>query len=75
VLHGEPVRVNALVDTVGAGDAFTAVVLLGLLQGWPLEKMLRHALAFTAHLCEVRGAVLSDRRYYETCLSQWNSSG
>lgn len=74
VLSGAPVKVETMVDTVGAGDAFSAVVLLGLLQDWPLEKTLRHALAFASHLCEVRGAVLPDRRYYDTCLSQWNNS-
>jgi len=75
VLQGEPVQVSTLVDTVGAGDAFSSVVLLGLIQGWGMEKTLRHALAFAAHLCEVRGAVLPDKDYYQTCLSQWNSSG
>jgi len=75
VLHGEPVAVRTLVDTVGAGDAFSSVVLLGLMQGWRMDKTLRHALAFAAHLCEVRGAVLPDRDYYQTCLLQWNNSG
>ncbi|MEI7870418.1 MAG: PfkB family carbohydrate kinase [Candidatus Methylumidiphilus sp.] len=33
VIVGHPsLRVT---DTVGAGDAFTAVLILGLLQGWP----------------------------------------
>jgi fructokinase len=75
LLQGEPVRVPALVDTVGAGDAFSAVVLLGLMQGWAQAHTLRRALAFAAHLCEVRGAVLPDKGYYQECLSQWNSSG
>lgn len=71
VLQGEPVRVETLVDTVGAGDAFSSVVLLGLIQGWPIRDTLQRALAFAAHLCEVRGAVLPDKSYYESCLSQW----
>lgn len=75
VLHGEPVKVDVLVDTVGAGDAFSAVILLGLLQGWPLKKTLQHALVFASHLCEVHGAVLPDKSYYESCLLQWNSRG
>lgn len=73
VLQGEPVAVRQLVDTVGAGDAFSSVVLLGMLQGWPLEKTLGHALEFAARLCEVRGAVLPDREYYQTCLANWSS--
>jgi fructokinase len=73
VLHGKPVAVKHLIDTVGAGDGFTAVVLLGMLRGWPLQKTLGHALEFAAHLCEVRGAVLPDNRYYEACLAKWES--
>lgn len=73
VLHGEPVPVKRLVDTVGAGDAFSAVVLLGMLRDWPLAKTLGHALEFAAHLCEVRGAVLPDNSYYQTCLAKWDS--
>lgn len=72
VLQGEPVPVKRLVDTVGAGDAFSSVVLLGLLRGWPLVKTLSHALEFAARLCEVRGAVLPDNRYYEACLATWD---
>jgi fructokinase len=37
---GTPVDV---VDTVGAGDAFTAAFLMGLLRGWPLERTARFA--------------------------------
>lgn len=73
VLHGEPVAVKQLVDTVGAGDSFSAVVLLGMLRGWPLGKTLGHALEFAAHMCEVRGAVLADNSYYQMCLAKWDS--
>lgn len=71
VLQGEPVEVKGLVDTVGAGDAFSSVVLLGMLRQWSLAKTLHHALEFAAHLCEVRGAVLADNSYYEACLAKW----
>lgn len=73
VLHGEPVAVKRLVDTVGAGDAFSSVVLLGVLRQWPLQKTLNRALAFAAHMCEVRGAVLADNDFYQTCLANWDS--
>lgn len=69
--EGEPVVVNELVDTVGAGDAFSSVTILGLLRGWKQEITLRRALGFAAHLCEVRGAVLPDQSYYQRCLSEW----
>lgn len=68
---GEPVPVENLVDTVGAGDAFSAVSILGLLKGWPQGKTLRHALSFASRLCEVRGAVLPDKSWYQKALSGW----
>lgn len=69
--EGEPVEVNNLVDTVGAGDAFSSVTILGLLRGWGRGETLQRALGFAAHLCEVRGAVLPDHAYYQRCLSEW----
>jgi len=71
VVEGEPARVESLVDTVGAGDAFSAVTILGLLRGWPAQKTLQHALAFAARLCEVRGAVLPELSAYRRSLDAW----
>ncbi len=71
LIEGVPVRVEQLVDTVGAGDAFSAVCILGLLRGWEWRKTLRHALGFAARLCEVRGAVLPDRSWYESAMLGW----
>jgi fructokinase len=47
---------TAVVDTVGAGDAFTAALVLGLLRGLPLEAIHRHAGAVAAFVCSVKGA-------------------
>lgn len=44
-------------DTVGAGDAFAAVVLQGLLRQWPLQDTLRRAAAHAAHACAFEGAL------------------
>ena len=51
-LPGTPVEV---VDTVGAGDAFTAAVTLGLICGWPLAKLHAHAERVAAFVCTQRG--------------------
>ena len=51
-LPGTPVEV---VDTVGAGDAFTAAVTLGLLAGWPLSKLHAHAERVAAFVCTRAG--------------------
>ncbi len=51
--RGPPVEV---VDAVGAGDAFTAALVTGLLAGRPLDAINRHANAVAAFVCTQRGA-------------------
>ncbi len=60
-----------LVDTVGAGDAFSAVVLLGLSRQWPMERMMRRATEFAAAICGRRGATVFDRSFYTGFIEQW----
>lgn len=45
-----------LVDTVGAGDAFTAALTLGLLEGMPLDELHRWADRVASFVCSRRGA-------------------
>ena len=72
VIAGRPANVEVLVDTVGAGDAFSAVTLMGLIRGWTLEQTLERALAFAARICGQRGATAPDRALYEEFLKQWS---
>lgn len=60
-----------LMDTVGAGDAFSAVVLLGLSRQWPAERMLRRATEFAAAICGRRGATVFDPGFYTGFIEQW----
>jgi len=63
--------VDLLVDTVGAGDGFSAVAILGLLNGWPWERILERAAAFSARICGYRGAIREDRGFYEQAMEGW----
>jgi fructokinase len=45
-----------VLDTVGAGDAFTAVLTLGFLQRWDLDRINRHANEVAAFVCSQPGA-------------------
>ena len=53
--HVPPVAVTA-VDSTGAGDAFAAGLLYGLLEGWPLERSARLANAAGALATTAVGA-------------------
>jgi fructokinase len=60
-----------VVDTVGAGDAFTAVMILGLTNNWPLQLMLRRAQDFASHLVGRRGATVADPDFYHRFTDDW----
>lgn len=53
--HERGVPAN-VIDTVGAGDSFTAALLCGYLEGRPRKQMVRFALHYAAKVCEHRGA-------------------
>jgi fructokinase len=61
-----------VVDTVGAGDAFAAVCIVGLLQAWPTDVMLQRAQSFAALIVAQQGATARDRSLYAPLIAQWN---
>jgi fructokinase len=65
---------SAVVDTVGAGDAFAAMLTVGMLKGWRLENMLTRASAFASRICQIRGAVPESLEFYEP-VKEWMKEG
>lgn len=63
--HAPAPKVIQLVDTVGAGDALTAVIIYGLLHHKKPEQILDNATHFAARVCSIRGAITDDRAFYE----------
>lgn len=53
-----------MVDTVGAGDAFAAVVMHGILTGQPFTNSLHDAVAFAAKVCGIAGATCDSAHFY-----------
>jgi fructokinase len=79
VLHtrdGGPVEVSPpgeieLVDTVGAGDAFASVMILGLVNQWPAQLTLRRAQDFASRIVGQQGATVSDPAFYRPFIEEW----
>lgn len=60
-----------VVDTVGAGDAFSSILLLGLCRDWPLGLTLRRAQDFASAVVGRRGATIADASFYRAFSRQW----
>ncbi|MDF1582554.1 MAG: carbohydrate kinase [Methyloprofundus sp.] len=61
----KPQPVDNIVDTVGAGDAFSAVFIHGLLSGWSVPDILNRAQAFASKVIGLRGASSLDLAFYQ----------
>ena len=66
-----PEPVEKVIDTVGAGDAFASVSVLGLLHGWPSATILQRAQQFASRIVQQRGATSLDRDLYAQLLTDW----
>ncbi len=62
-----------VIDTVGAGDAFSAIFLLGRIRGWPLEQTLSRANEFAGAICAIAGAVPQELGFYDKWAARWQA--
>lgn len=62
-VSGLPIN-EMLVDTIGAGDAFSAMCIIGIVSGWSPLDMLEKANEFAAGICTLRGAVPEELSFY-----------
>ncbi len=60
----KPPEVLQFVDTVGAGDAFTAVFLHGLISEWSIDDILEAAQKFASAVVGLRGAISNNTDFY-----------
>jgi fructokinase len=61
-------------DTVGAGDAFSAIFILGQVHGWALTITLQRAHRFAGAICRIRGAVPDQDDFYRPFTDEWFST-
>jgi len=66
--------VTEIKDTVGAGDGFTAIAILGLYRNWCAKETLERAQSFAAAICGMNGATTSDPAIYQQFSQEWEIS-
>ena len=74
LLSVRPQATSLLIDTVGAGDAFAAVLLLGLYLGWSLSLTMERAQAFASALVGQPGATVQNIDFYRSFADSWRLS-
>ena len=71
IVHRDNPAPPFVIDTVGAGDAFSAIFLLGRMRGWPLETALARANEFAGAICAIPGAIPQDMGFYDKWMTRW----
>jgi len=61
-----PEPVDDVVDTVGAGDAFTSVMVAGLVNAWPLQETMQRAQWLASRIVGIRGALPESTELYQS---------
>lgn len=56
--------VSQIADTVGAGDAYSAILAIGYLKGWPIKRINGIASEFASGVCQIEGALPKDDEFY-----------
>jgi fructokinase len=56
---------SCVVDTVGAGDAYSSILCLGYLRNWDIHKINKIASEFAAEIVKIKGALPEDNSFYE----------
>jgi len=64
-----PEKAVQVIDSVGAGDAFSAVYLHGLLAGWSIPETLDAAQRLAGKIIGIRGATSNDKTIYQNIFS------
>jgi fructokinase len=71
IVHRDNPAPPFVIDTVGAGDAFSAIFLLGRIRGWPLDVSLARANGFAGAICAIPGAIPGDMGFYDKWMMGW----
>lgn len=73
--HSKTNRVSSIVDTVGAGDAYSSMLAIGIMKEWEPTKTLAMASMFASRICEIRGAIPESQEFYEPIKKRIENGG
>jgi fructokinase len=63
--NGKSDTADRIIDTVGAGDAFSAVLAQGILEHWPCSYSVNKAHSFAKAICTIEGALPKGNAFYK----------
>lgn len=66
----QPEPITHVMDTVGAGDAFSAIFIHGIIAEWTVPKILNEAQEFAGRIIGVRGAISTDPDFYQNFIEK-----
>ena len=58
-------KTEKVADSVGAGDAYAAMLAAGLIKNMPPEIIIQNASTFASKICEIKGAIPEAEAFYE----------
>ena len=61
----KPAEAIKVVDSVGAGDAYAAMSVAGMLNNWQPREILNRAALFSSRICEIKGAIPEAASFYD----------
>jgi fructokinase len=64
--------IDGYIDPLGAGDAFSAVCILGIEKGWSHSQILERASQFAERICKQQGASDKNQLLYKELLESWS---
>jgi fructokinase len=69
--QASPPQATQVVDTVGAGDAFSSILLLGMVKGWDFPTILTRGQEFASAIVGMQGATVKDESFYTSFMDKW----
>jgi len=70
-----PERGLQIKDTVGAGDAFAAMLAIGYVRRWPPERILKSASRLANQVCSITGAIPATPLFYDRFRERLTNGG